>query len=39
MGEFNNEDLGAVLEGVKGLCRDIPVDGLEGLLGPVVLFH
>ena len=39
VGEFNNEDLGAVLKSVKCLGRDIPVDGLEGALGPVVLFH
>ena len=39
VGEFHCEDLGAVLESVKCLCRDIPVDGLECALGPVVLFH
>ena len=39
VGEFHPEDLGAVLESVKCLCRDVPVDGLEGVLGPAVLFH
>ena len=39
VGEFHCEDLGAVLESVKCLCRDIPVDGLECALGPVILFH
>ena len=37
--EFNNENIGGVLPSGECLCRDIPVDGLEGALGPVVLFH
>ena len=39
MSEFHCEDFGAVFQSVERLSRDISVDGLEGALGPVVLFH
>ena len=39
MGKFDDEDLGAVLESVEGFAWYFPVDGVEGMLGPVVPFH
>ena len=39
VGKFKNEDLGAFFQSVERLCGDVPVDGLEGLVGPVALFH
>ena len=39
MGKFDDEDLGAVLENVKGFAWGLPVDGVKGMLGPVVPFH
>ena len=39
VGKFCNADLGAVLESIERLHRDFPVDGLEGVLGPVILLH
>ena len=39
VGEFDDEDLGAFFQSVECLCGDVPVDGLEGSLGPVALFH
>jgi hypothetical protein len=29
MSEFDNEDPGAVLECVKGIARNVPIDGSE----------
>ena len=39
VGKFDDEDLGAVLENVKGFAWGLPVDGVKGMLGPVVPFH
>ena len=39
MGKFDDKDLGAVLESVKGFAWDVLVDGFEGVSGPVVPFH
>ena len=39
MGKFDDEDFGAVLQSVKGFSWDLPVDGVEGMSGPVVPFH
>ena len=40
MGKFDDEDFGAVLQSVKGFSWDLPVDGVEGISGPVVpWFH
>ena len=39
VGDFCDEDLGALSWSVERLCGDVPVDGLEGSLGPVVSFH
>ena len=37
--KFDDKDFGAILQSVKGLTWDLPVDGVEGMLGPVVPFH
>ena len=38
--KFADKDFGAVLESVKGFAWDLPVDGVEGMLGPAVVpFH
>ena len=38
--KFDNEDLGALLKSVECLSWwNIPVDGSEGVAGPVVPFH
>ena len=37
--KFDDKDLGAVLESVEGFPWDLPVDGFEGVPGPVVPFH
>ena len=39
MGKFDDKDLGAVLESGKGFPWYFPVDGVEGMSGPVVPFH
>ena len=38
MCRFDDEDSGAVLHSVECLSWNIPVDGSEGILGPVVPF-
>ena len=37
--KFDDEDFGAILQSVKGHSWNIPVGGVEGMSGPVVLFH
>ena len=37
--KFDDKDLGAVLESGKGFPWYFPVDGVEGMSGPVVPFH
>ena len=39
MCKFDDGDFGAILQSIKGLAWNIPVDGFEGVLGPVVPFH
>ena len=39
MHKFDDKDLGTVLESGQGLPWDLPVDGFEGVSGPVVPFH
>ena len=36
---FDDENFGAVPQSVKGFAWNIPVDGVEGMSGPVVPFH
>ena len=37
--KFHDKDFGAFLESNKGFAWDLPVDGVEGMSGPVVPFH
>ena len=37
--KFDDEDLGAIIQSVKDFAWDLPVDGVEGVSGPVVPFH
>ena len=39
MGKFDDEYLGAVLASGKGFPWYFPIDGFEGMSGPVVPFH
>ena len=37
--KFDDGDFGAILQSIKGFAWNIPVDGSERVLGPVVPFH